>query len=179
MGVREQMVKPATAMVSNCAFSLPWCPPVKPRSLSKRRRPERTQQMKSYVYASIFACTLYFVPLANAAPPAQDPELQNARDSANEAFVCVPPPYYSVTCETSGGGSVVATFSTLLDNVILEALQDGGSKEWRVFTGNSSCPTKYDGFFSSVPKGFKLWKSEILDLCTACVNSSDCLRLVP
>jgi hypothetical protein len=134
--------------------------------------------MKSYIYLLLVAFALCVSSLANAGQ-ADDPELQKARNAANQAFSCVPPPYYLVTCETSGGGSVVARFVTLSDNVILEALQGGGSKEWRVYTRDNACPNNYDGFFSSVPKGFKPWKSEILDLCTACVNDSDCLRIVP
>ena len=135
--------------------------------------------MKSYVYALSFACALCFVPLANAAQT--DPELEKAFEAANQAFSCVPGPYYLVTCDTNGGGSVIAQFHNTLTNntVVLQALQGGGSKEWYVYTGDPLCPTNYHGFFNSVPKGFKPWKSEILDACTACVNDSTCLTLVP
>jgi hypothetical protein len=136
--------------------------------------------MKSYIYLLLFALALPSVPLANAGQ-AEDPELANAHQAFDEALICVPPPYVSVECVTLAGGSVVTKFTKVFgDQIIAQAIQDGSSpREWRVYTNPLSCGSINTGFFASKGQGFHPWKSDILNFCTACVNDSTCLSLLP
>ena len=140
--------------------------------------------MKSYIYSLLFALALASVPAAYAGQ-SPDPELADAQKMLDDAFICVPPPYYLVECMTHPGGTAEVRFHKVnFGEIIAQAVQQGSSpREWSVSTSSifttPTCPVEDRGVFTSKGQGFHPWKNELLDSCAACVNDPECLSLLP
>ena len=133
-----------------------------------QRNIEGMKAMKTYIYRLLFSLALLSVPAAHAGQ-APDTQLDAAQTALEEAFICVPEPYYNVQCMPQPGGGAEVRFENNSGLIVAQALQAGSApREWLVDTfGLAFGCVDGRGEFTSMGQGFHPWKRAILDACEA------------